>query len=288
VVYLSQLKLLRTLACKVTGGFLLVVLASCGGGSSNDSGGTTATQLQGLYRASPLTREFMSFVIPTTSGNATWYGWHFVQDNSAHLFKGTIKLGSNGAAQSNSNEILSLSSDNPWTKGSGSVVISQGSLNSFQATLNFITLNNAAVTVLLNATSPANDAYQYNQSSDVLSLTGVNGWTGFWSSAGATVAGTLKFNNDGTLNNLATFVNCNVNDVAPNGLKLTSVTGANYFTLSVTLPFAACSWTPNTSKTLTGIGFIHRLGGTSVLELMLIDPVDGRGIISYRGVKNAD
>ena len=78
---LSPLKLLRTLAWKVAGSFLLVVLASCGGGSSNDSGGATATQLQGLYRANPLTKEFMSFVIPTSSGNATWYGWHFFHED---------------------------------------------------------------------------------------------------------------------------------------------------------------------------------------------------------------
>ena len=283
---MSPLKLLRTQARKIAGSFALVVLASCGGGSSDGSGGTTATQLQGYYQASPQTREFMSFVVPTSSGNATWYGWHFVQDNMAHLFKGNIVLGANGAAESNNNGILSLSSANPWVNGSGSVVISQGGLNSFQATLNFTTDNNAAVTVLLSATSPTNVSYQYNQSSDVSSLAGVNGWTGFWSSAGAIVAGTLKFNNDGTLNNPAIFVDCDVNDVAPKGLKLTSVTGANYFTMSVTLPRTACTWTLVTSKTLTGIGFIHILGASTVLELMLIDPVDGRGIISYRGIKN--
>lgn len=229
----------------------------------------------------------MSFVVPTSSGNATWYGWHFVQDNMAHLFKGNVILGANGAAESNNNGILSFSSDNPWINGSGSVVISQGSLNSFQASLNYTPLGTAPVTVSLSATSPANNAYQYNQSSSVLSLTGI--WTGVWSSAGNVIGGDLTFNNDGTLdiNAVANFVNCNVNATAPNGLKLVSVTGANYFTLSVTLPQSLCTWSTAGSKTLTGIGFIHASGialTPNRLELMLIDS-NGRGIISYRGVK---
>ena len=292
---LSPLKLLRTLAWKVAGSFLLVVLASCGGGSSNDSGGTTATQLQGYYKATALigglNKEFMSLVVPTTGVNAKWYGWHFIHEDvnnfgdEANLFTGTLSLGSNGAAQSTNSGILSFSSAVPWKEGTGSIGITQGSFSSYVANINYTPVGSTLVQVAMNATAAANNIYQYNQSSTHASLTGT--WNGAWSSDGNVITANLVFQNNGTLQSATTFVNCNVNSAAPNGLSLTPVAGANYYTLTVTLPVSLCSWSTVNPKILTGIGFIHASGiplTPDRLELMLID-ANGRGIISYRGVK---
>ena len=84
-----------------------------------------------------------------------------------------------------------------------------------------------------------------------------------------------------------TFVSCNVNSAAPNGLTLTPVAGASYYNVTVTLPVSLCSWSTVNPKILTGVGFIHASGiplTPDRLDLMLIDS-NGRGIISYRGVK---
>jgi hypothetical protein len=295
VVFLSQLKFLRTLACKVTSGFLLVVLASCGGGSSNDSGGTTATQLQGYYQATALigglNKEFMALIVPSTGVNAKWYGWHFISEdvngdgNEANLFTGTLSLGSNGAAQSTNSGVLSFSSAVPWKEGTGSIGITKGSLSSYVANMNYTPAGSTQVQVAMNATAAANNVYQFNQTSTHASLTGT--WNGAWSSAGNVITANLVFQNNGTLLSATTFVNCNVNSAAPNGLSLTPVSGANYFNATVTLPVTLCSWSTTNPKILTGVGFIHASGlplTPNRLELMLIDD-QGRGIISFRGVK---
>lgn len=292
---MNQLKLLRILVHKLTGGFLLLALASCGGGSSDGSGGTTATQLQGYYQATALiggiNKEFMSLVVPTTGVNAKWYGWHFIHEDTngvgdeANLFTGTLSLGSNGVAQSTDSGILSFSSPVPWKEGTGSIGITQGSLSSYVANMNYTPAGSTQVQVGINATAGANNIYQFNQSSTHASLTGT--WNGAWSSAGNVITASLEFKNNGTLQNATTFVDCDVNSAAPNGLSLTPVAGANYFTVAVTLPVATlCSWSTSSPKILTGIGFIHGTGisPSNRLELMLIDS-NGRGIISYRGVK---
>jgi hypothetical protein len=293
VSFLSPLKLLRTQARKIAGSFALVVLASCGGGSSDGSGGTT-TQLKGYYQATALiggiSKEFMTLIVPSTGVNANWYGWHFIAEDinnvgdEANLFTGTLSLGSNGAAQSNNSGILSYSSAVPWKDGAGSIGITQGSLSGFVGNMNYTPTGSAQVQVAMNATVAANNIYQFSQTSSHASLTGT--WTGAWSSAGNVITSNLVFLNNGTLQSATTFVSCDVNS-APNGLSLTPVTGANYFTVTVTLPVSLCSWSTVTPKILTGIGFIHASGFPLTpdrLELMLIDS-NGRGIISYRGVK---
>ena len=294
VSFLNPLKLFRTVARKIAGSFLLVVLTSCGGGSSDDSSGTTATQLQGYYQATALiggfTKEFMTLIVPGTGVNANWYGWHFIAEDSnnvgdeANLFTGTLSLGSNGAAQSNNSGILSYSSPVTWKEGTGSISITEGSLSKFVGNMNYTPTGSAQVQVAINATAAANTTYQYSQTASHASLTGT--WNGAWSSAGNVITSSLVFLNNGTLQSATTFVSCDVNS-APNGLSLTPVTGANYFTVTVTLPVSLCSWSTGTPKILTGIGFIHASGIALTpdrLELMLIDS-NGRGIISYRGVK---
>lgn len=291
---------------------MLATLVACGGTSSNDSSTAASslssnsnsnsannnsdsnTQLQGFYQATALiggvNKEFMSLVVPTTGVNAKWYGWHFIHEDTngvgdeANLFTGTLSLGSNGVAQSTDSGILSFSSAVPWKEGTGSIGITQGSLSSYVANMNYTPAGGTQVQVVMNATAAANNVYQFNQTSTHASLTG--SWNGAWSSAGNVITANLLFQNNGTLQSATTFVNCDVNS-APNGLSLTTVAGANYFTVTVTLPVSACSWSTLTPKTLTGVGFIHASGiplTPNRLELMLIDS-NGRGIISFRGVK---
>lgn len=295
VSFLNPLHFLRTLGRKVAGSFLLVVLASCGGGSSDDSGGTTATQLQGYYQATALiggvSKEFMTLIVPSTGTNANWYGWHFIHEDvnnvgdEANLFTGTLSLGSNGVAQSNNSGIFSYSSAVPWKEGTGTMSITLGSLSRFVGNVYYTPTGSTQIQVAMNATAADNNIYQYSQSSVNASLTGT--WNGTWSSSGDVVTASLVFGNNGILANTTTAWNCDMNSAAPNGLKLSPVSGANYFTVTVTLPVSLCSWSTVNPKTLTGIGFIHASGiplTPDRLELMLIDS-NGRGIISYRGVK---
>lgn len=282
---------------------------ACGGSSSNDSStasnptssnssnnnSDSSTQLQGFYQATALiggvNKEFMSLVVPTTGVNAKWYGWHFIHEDvnnvgdEANLFTGTLSLGSNGVAQSSNSGILSYSSAIPWKEGTGSIGITQGSLSSYVANMNYTPAGSTQVQVVMNATAAANNVYQFNQTSTHASLTG--SWSGAWSSAGNVITANLVFQNNGTLQSATTFVNCDVNSTAPNGLSLTPVSGANYFNATVTLPVTQCSWSTTNPKILTGVGFIHASGiplTPNRLELMLIDS-NGRGIISFRGVK---
>ena len=297
---LSPLKLLRTLAWKVAGSFLLVVLASCGGGSSNDSGGTTATQLQGLYLSRSIidgaARDFMGFVIPTSNGNAKWYGWHFFyEDNAgvvgeeANLFTGTLSLGVNGAAQSTNNGILSFTNPVAWKHGIGTIAITQGSLTKYLADLIYLPEARARVQISINATAASNVEYIFNQPATYTSLKGT--WTGAWSGKDGRTGATLSFEDAvsngkpaGTLLNTVTNWDCNVNAAVPLKLSLDSEV-RNFFTVAVTLPASCTSSDLGINKPLSGIGIVHFSGANSILNLMLIDDTTGRGIISYRGVK---
>ena len=270
VVYLNQLNFLRTLACKVTGGFLLVVLASCGGSSSNDSGGTTATQLQGFYQASVGvgSKEFISLVLPSSGGSSPWYGWYFkgpTLNADPYLYSGNLILGVNGAAQTNGASIRIYESG---TLGSRSANFSQSSLNSFQATI-----TNVGTQTSEAMTATAQGILQ-------TSLQGT--WTGTWSSKGSILPNKdIVLDANGASTSMDAIGTCNNN----NTLRLT---GSSIYTASITINGATnCDWSALNapSKTLTGVGFVHlsTIAGKNRLELMLLD-TDGSGI-SFRGDK---
>lgn len=267
---MSPLKLLRTLARKVAGSFLLLVLASCGGGSSNDSGGTTATQLQGYYQASVGvgSKEFISLVLPSSGGSSPWYGWYFkgpTLDADPYLYSGNLILGVNGAAQTNGASIRIYESG---TLGSRSANFSQSSLNSFQATI-----TNAGTQTSETMTATAQGILQ-------TSLQGT--WTGTWSSKGSILPNkNIVLNANGASTSMDAIGSCNNN----NTLQLT---GSSIYTASITINGATnCDWSALNapSKTLNGVGFVHLspIAGKNRLELILLD-TDGSGI-SFRGDK---
>ena len=270
MVYLNQLNFLRTLACKVTGGFLLLVLASCGGSSSNDSGGTTATQLQGFYQASVGvgSKEFISLVLPSSGGSSPWYGWYFkgpTLNADPYLYSGNLILGVNGAAQTNGASIRIYESG---TLGSRSANFSQSSLNSFQATI-----TNVGTQTSEAMTATAQGILQ-------TSLQGT--WTGTWSSKGSILPNKdIVLDANGASTSMDAIGTCNNN----NTLRLT---GSSIYTASITINGATnCDWSALNapSKTLTGVGFVHlsTIAGKNRLELILLD-TDGSGI-SFRGDK---
>jgi hypothetical protein len=290
---------------------------ACGGSSSNDSStasnptssnssnnnSDSSTQLQGFYQATALiggvNKEFISLVVPTTGVNAKWYGWHFIHEDinnvgdEANLFTGTLTLGVNGVAQSSNNSILSFTNPVAWKTGTGTISITQGSFTKYLATLIYTPDTRAQVQISITATAAANSEYVFTQPATYTSLKGT--WTGAWSSKGDSVGATLVFNNvdeviggvtksPGMLISTATGWNCNVNSTTP--LRLTSdIDGRNFFTVAVTLPPSICHWSNQGVDTaLTGVGFVHISGTNSILDLMLLDS-NGRGIISFRGVK---
>jgi hypothetical protein len=264
VVYLSQPTFFRTLARKVAGFFLLVVLASCGGGSSNDSGGTTATQLQGFYEASDSvdSASFISIILPTINGIATWYGWHSKGIVGPHLYKGELTIGVNGAAQS-AGAVIKV--DAVGTLGTRSATFSQASLNSFQAIISNHVLNTS-----FNLTGVAKP---------ILAPTFAGTWSGKWFT-GLSATGTvnLQFNvsNIGTIGTIFSCTNPS--------LRLDNTYGGSVFEATIVFPGeTGCNWAPTNGvlKTLKGVGFIHTVAGNKRLELMLLD-TDGSGI-SFRG-----
>jgi hypothetical protein len=283
VVYLSQVKLLRTLACKVTGGFLLVVLASCGGNSSNDSGGTTATQLQGYYLANIGGSDFITLVLPAVNGVAPWYGWYFrtggnLDHLDPYLYSGNLVLGVNGAAQSTGAN-LKVSASGTLKTLNNSVIFSQSSSTGFQAL----------------ATTDTLQTINFNASAQPVIQTTLDGttWEGHWSSRGA-LLNTAKFIRFGAPGpppvdtTMDSFDSCKIN---ANELQLTSRAG-NLYDAAITLRSevgGVCAWVPNglNSVTLEGIGFIHTspaAGKTKRLELMFFPTTtDIKGGISFRG-----
>jgi hypothetical protein len=277
VVYLNQLNFLRTLACKVTGGFLLVVLASCGGNSSNDSGGTAATQLQGYYLANIGGSDFITLVLPAVNGVAPWYGWYFrtggnLDHLDPYLYSGNLVLGVNGAAQSIGTN-LKVSASGTLKTLDNSAIFSQASSTGFQA----IATTNTQQTINFNATAQP-----------VLQTT-LNGttWQGYWSSRGDDL-NTLKSISFSAPTTMDSFASCKIN---PNELQLTPRAG-DLYDASIILRSDApgvCLWVPggSASVTLEGIGFIHTspVAGKKRLELMFFPTTSGTNGsgISFRG-----
>jgi hypothetical protein len=241
-------------------------------------------------------RDFMGLVIPTSSGNAKWYGWHFFYEDNvgvvgeeANLFTGTLSLGVNGAAQSTNNGILSFTNHEAWQPGTGTISITQGSFTKYLADLIYRPDTRPQVQISITATAAANAEYLFNQSASYTSLKGT--WTGAWSGKDGRTGATLSFEDAvtngkpaGTLLNTVTNWDCNVNATAP--LKLSPDSdGRNFYTVAVTLPASCTSSDLGINKSLSGVGVIHFSGANSILNLMLIDETTGRGIISYRGSK---
>ncbi|MFZ2738137.1 MAG: hypothetical protein WBI20_11070 [Burkholderiaceae bacterium] len=272
--------------CRVLSLAALLALAACGGNGGSSTGDNpppadnpdSTTTLQGFYQASagPSGQEFLSLILPFTSGSVQWWGWYFRGPDSnadPYLFSGVLDLRQDGTAQSNAAGIKAFTSG---ALGTGSVSVSNASLERFHASATAV----ASQTALdFDASAAPSSNYNVNRVALPADLEGR--WSGTWSSDRSVYgSSTMTFSNTGALTSNATNFPCSVT-----GLSLPPHTSGNAFSASLVVPVnTLCSWTPlSTPKTLNGIAFIHTLANSSTrrLELMLLDS-DGRGI-SFRG-----
>jgi len=245
------------------------------------------TQLQGLYKGKLLntTDEFLILVAPDTANNVLAYAWYrkATQPLVAHLYQGSIKLGTAGKASS---------TEKAWNIGEGdknylgTATITGGSLSNMIADFSITRSNVVAKSQMVVSALPSNE-YVLNSSPTGLSDTF---WNGTWSDRGETSGtapwSTLKFDTNGFVNaNQSTKIaRCDFSQGA--GTSFTWVAhplypSKNIFKVTLTLgSITGCDWQ---NKTLSGIAIVSKQGTGHQLDMMLLDGT-GAGI-SYRGTR---